>query len=70
MIIYMNNIQKYGTFFDSKLEKTQLYGLFIVYGIYEYVIEKSHKLKEYDLMEYSLKEYDLMEYSLKEYDVD
>ena len=60
----MNNIQKYGTYFDSKLEKTQLCGLFIVYGICEYVIEKSHSLTEYYLMEYCLIQYDLMEYDV------
>lgn len=60
----MTNIQKHGTYFDSKLEKTQLCGLFIVYGICEYVIEKSHSLTEYDLTQYDLTQYDLMEYDV------
>ena len=67
----MNNIQKYGTYFDSKLEKTQLCGLFMVYGIYEYIIDESYKVSYEESHKESYKDsHDLMQYGLEEYDVD
>jgi hypothetical protein len=67
----MNNIQKYGTFFDSKLEKTQLYGLFIVYSICEYIIDKSNEVSDNVLYQVSHDvSHDPMQYGFVEYDVD
>ena len=36
----MNNIEKYGTFLDSKKEVLQLYILFIFFGIHEDIINE------------------------------
>lgn len=44
----MTNIDKYGTFFDSKKEILQLYVLFIFFGIHEDIINHFHNHYDVD----------------------
>lgn len=45
----MENIDKYGTFLDSKKEIVQLYVLFIFFGIHEDIIEELPNINYYDV---------------------
>lgn len=45
----MENIDKYGTFLDSKKEIVQLYVLFIFFGIHEDIIKELPNINYYDV---------------------